>query len=1013
MRRLYKKTGVLCLCAVLFFSALPGNVCAEALEESEEAEIILEAGAEEGLEMSQEQQSEESETEEESEELEVEGEVEGSEEEEFEESKGKDESGESEGEDESGEPEEPESEGAEEGQESEEAETERQEEEPESEEPEEELTGDLQMQLPVIAEEEQVLQADENVMSESILYEEKIELEFIEVAANIEMRAGSIGISLTTPKAGQQNRYEYSGSAQSFTAPADGDYDVYCYGSEGGSTYESRNDGRHKVGSVNCVNGGRGDLRAGRVWLKKGTILSITVAAKGGNSTFHETPDICKDHDVNWEGGIGRSGGATYIVCNGTTILSASGGDAGRMEVYDHPCNGTYTINGTGNRGSMAMNNAGSAAVWQTGQMNTASTGVNAGNGYVLIGVHSVDPGVELSASEKGWTKEDVVITARAVSTGTGLGDAPYCWERDEAGNEIWTGDRTFTVTENGTYTCKIRDTVGNTSQAKIAVTNMDRLAPEAELEADTEEWTNGEVTLTATAEDAAATGAYGESGLVKACYSFEEDESGDPVWVEEAAYVVSQNGTYLCRVRDSAGNITEVSYEVGNIDRLAPETGLVLSTQGWTNQDIVIQVTGDDAQAGGGSGKSGIAENGYAWGIMNADGEIRWEVLDTEGTGPDTDGGADKKSADTGPVWTEKSTYTVTQNGTCLCRVRDRAGNEKETVIRVENIDKLAPVADITASTKEKTDGSVILYMRAEDAAASPKYGSSGIDQYCFILAGKEGGIWKKESSQTVFQNGTYVCKVRDAAGNITELRYMVSNINETGRNSGNNGSSGAGGRGTDEGDGAGDGSSVGKIQADDSASLLVETEQEPDLPDDNRQDQNDFGLSVIFDSVIPVRSTRALDRQADFSTLVSSFRIRKSERPENRKKTDLQEDNRIRINDISLAPDRSCGVRYFDVVIVMFAGGAFFLLLFWMLPAATIYERNDGKYRKKGRKLMLPGRRKIDLRLYFVNTEEDSLMVKLGWFYVKRNHDKKIVYIKPCGSEERDVQRRTMIRR
>lgn len=977
LRKDKKRLGIICLCAAILFSSIPVSVFAQEAEEQQETAEVLEDEPEENEEP---ERTEEEESEASGQETEDSAEEE-------------QETEETEEEDPSEEPEEPEEErkeGTEEAGEPEDEQENPEDETEETEEIEEEAVSKDGEAERAIQKKQEALDGTTPMAAVPAPHAARIELEFIEVAAmDAEARAGSIGISSTAPKAGQQNRYEYTGGAQSFTAPADGYYDIYCYGSEGGSTYESWDKGKHKVGSVNCVNGGRGDMRGGRAWLKKGTVLSITTAAKGGSRTFHETPDYCKDHDVDWAGGIGNSGGATYIVCGGTTILSASGGSAGRMDIRDHPCNGNYTENGTGNRGSMAMNNVGGSVGWQTGQLNATDYGVNTGNGYVLISVHSVDLGVELSASETRWTKEDVVITAKTASTGAGLGDMPYCWERDEAGNEIWTGSSRYTVSQNGTYTCKIRDTAGNTSQAQITVTNMDRLAPEAELEADTEEWTNGDVTLTATAEDAAATGAYGKSGLVKACYSFEEDESGDPVWVEEAAYVVSQNGTYLCRVRDSAGNITEISYEVNNIDRLAPETGVALSTEDWTNQDIIIRVTGDDAQAGEGSGRSGIEEDGYAWGTMDTDGEIRWEVLDPEETGQDTNDGMSKKSADIDPVWTEKSTYTVTQNGTYLCRVRDRAGNEKETTIKVENIDKLAPAAEITASTREKTDGPVILYMRAEDAAASPEYGSSGIDEYCFILTGKEGGTWTKESSQAVSQNGTYVCKVRDAAGNITELRYTVSNINETGGNSGGGGSGGGNSSG-------GNRPSVPVPPAEIPPAAWYEQDS------DSSDHGGDSVVPIAPAPVIPVRQPEDLLTVTGLPVLETEFRL-----PEDlpawtgeRKSSAPEEETERTVTDIPMNPGLSQKkiLRYAAQGAAATSGGViFYFVLFYVIRSAGILAMNmDQEYVYIGRRRLKKRHGMYQVRIdpyLYSKADTEHFQIKPGKGFVRKYEGKMMI--------------------
>ncbi len=707
----------------------------------------------------------------------------------------------------------------------------------------------------------------------------KIELKFTEVAANVEARAGSIGISPTDPKAGQENRYEYTGGIQTFAAPVDGYYDIYCYGSEGGSTYVSWNSGKHQVGSVNCVNGSKGDMRGGRAWLKKGTVLSITAAVKGGSRTFHETPGMCKDHDVDFAGGIGNAGEASYVVCNGMTILSASGGSAGRMDLRDHPCNGTYTENGTGNRGSMVMNSIGGSVGWQTSQLDASSYGVNAGNGYVRIQFHAAMPALELSVSGTEWTKGEVTLTAKATGTGTGLGSTPYCWEKDEHGNDIWTGNNRYMVSQNGTYACKIRDTAGSSTEAWITVTNIDRLAPEIMLAADTKEWTNDKVTLTATARDADATGADGSSGLMQECYSYKEDDQGDPVWTASDTYEVSQNGTYICKVRDRAGNVAEVTYQVTNIDRLAPR-------------------------------------------------------------------------------------------------------------------------AEVTVNTKEETEGSVTLYMKAEDEAASAADGSSGIDSYCYGKKGENSSAWTKENSYEVSQNGTYICKVRDRAGNVTEVSHTVTNIVQLGRGDENDKNDGTGeSESAEEESGRGSGSGESRPPE------PVPPVEIPPVDWYEQEDNSDHGGSVIpivKDPVIPVHQPTDLLTVTDLPVLVTEFRLPEDLPRENgnSKRSDPEEKPERTIVDIpmdqGLLPKRI--MRYAAQGTAATSGGVIiYFVLFYVIRSVGILAMNmDQEYVYIGRRRLKKRRGMYQVRIdayLYSKADTEHFQIKPGRGFVRKYEGKMMI--------------------
>ncbi len=484
----------------------------------------------------------------------------------------------------------------------------------------------------------------------------------------------SIGIVASAPGAGQQNRYEYSGGIQTFVVPQDGYYDICCYGSEGGDTYESYNKGKDKVGSVDCIGGGKGNLRSGRALLRKGTVLTIMTAPRGSSKTFVETEDFCKNHDVNWSVAIGNSGEPSYITCDGTTVISASGGTAGYMNVYAHPCNGDFKMDGNDRAGKMALADRRDKVMWQQGQTEASRYGIQGGNGLVTITVVRLLPSLNIKASTNEWTNRSILLSAEMTDGGAVLPGDYLSWETDESGDDIWTEATSYPAAENGTYTCKVRNTDGDIVRASCEITNIDRLVPDIWLRASERGWTNKDVVLEVVGEDQEGTETDGRSGLPdKAFWWGLTDQTGQTTWKEttmttdgaekteqtegettekenwtqERTVTASQNGTYRCRARDRAGNVREVSCRIGNIDRTPPEVTYHKKQDKWYDGRLQIVLEAKDLQPDGTEG-CGLDEAAYS-----------------------TDGIHFQSRPE---LW-------IDREGACTVWVRDRLGNVSRTV--------------------------------------------------------------------------------------------------------------------------------------------------------------------------------------------------------------------------------------------------------------------------------------------------------------------------------------------
>ncbi|MBR1966543.1 MAG: AIDA repeat-containing protein, partial [Lentisphaeria bacterium] len=159
-----------------------------------------------------------------------------------------------------------------------------------------------------------------------------------------------------------------------------------------------------------------------------------------------------------------------------------------------------------------------------------------------------------------------------------------------------------------------------------------DFTAPDLKIVADKTDWTNTDVVLTASASD----------GLIE----YFDGES----WISGANMTVETNGTYTFRVTDVAGNVTEKTFEVTNIDKVAPTLEITGNAVEWTNKDIILTAVVND----------GTVE------FFN------------------------------GEIWLSGNTFTISENGTYRFKVSDEAGNVTEQEVIVDKIDKIAPTLEI-----------------------------------------------------------------------------------------------------------------------------------------------------------------------------------------------------------------------------------------------------------------------------------------------------------------------------
>ena len=119
-----------------------------------------------------------------------------------------------------------------------------------------------------------------------------------------------------------------------------------------------------------------------------------------------------------------------------------------------------------------------------------------------------------------------------------------------------------------------------------------------------------------------------------------------------------------------------------------------------------------------------------------------------------------------------------ITSNGTWYFWVKDALGNTSSKSYRISNIDKGAPSATLTPSTREYVTSLTLTGVGTDSL--------SGITRYKITnSSNKSVGSWttvsprsKITTTYTVTSNGTYYLHVEDAAGNSAMASYRVTNI-------------------------------------------------------------------------------------------------------------------------------------------------------------------------------------------------------------------------------------------
>lgn len=214
----------------------------------------------------------------------------------------------------------------------------------------------------------------------------------------------------------------------------------------------------------------------------------------------------------------------------------------------------------------------------------------------------------------------------------------------------------------------------------------------------------------------------------------------------------ITSTGNHSFKARDSRGYNWDTTANI-KIDKTAPTGSTSQNPTTPTNGNVTITLDSQDNE-------TGLAKVEYISG-----GTVQSQSIPSI-----------NQSAF---VQTNRSTFTVTQNGTYRFRITDRVGNTREVTHTVGSIDRTPPTTSVSQSPTGWTNQNVTVNWTAN------AQGVSDLDQVRFYDGSSWSG-WTNTSgrtqtfSRTVSSNRTVHFEVRDHAGNVAGRAHTVDNIDK-----------------------------------------------------------------------------------------------------------------------------------------------------------------------------------------------------------------------------------------
>ena len=236
----------------------------------------------------------------------------------------------------------------------------------------------------------------------------------------------------------------------------------------------------------------------------------------------------------------------------------------------------------------------------------------------------AVLPSITVTGNPSSWTKSATLTWKATPGSGTGAGALAFIYTPKGTVTENMTGG-SCTVTKNGVYEFMVMDKFGNSAATEVLVTRIDNEAPKLETLTAADD-KPGTIRLTGVTDDHTAVydqrgniTRYGGSGIRTREYRM----PGESTWTTFTGdrFTVKKNGSYVVRLTDNAGNVSEeYRVEMAGMDTTAPTVSCTVNgtrngTSGWyLDSDVSVKLTFTDMAGTEGGTPSGIQSAAYQW---------------------------------------------------------------------------------------------------------------------------------------------------------------------------------------------------------------------------------------------------------------------------------------------------------------------------------------------------------------------------------------------------------------
>jgi hypothetical protein len=363
-----------------------------------------------------------------------------------------------------------------------------------------------------------------------------------------------------------------------------------------------------------------------------------------------------------------------------------------------------------------------------------------------------------------------------------------------------------YTFTENGSFTFIATDEAGNVSEKTVTITNIDKIPPVITVEEYTTTPTNQNITVSVTTNEGT---------------------------LNQTSYTFTENGSFTFIATDEAGNVTEKTVIITNIDKTLPIVEGVEDQRSYNTNRIIVFDKGQATLNGVPieSGFEVIQEGNYELYVIDEAGNSVTISFIIDKTPPvitvedyiSTPTNQDiTVSVTTNEGTLNQSSYTFTENGSFTFIAIDEAGNISEKTITITNIDKVAPVIVVLPYTTDPTNQDITVTVTTDKGTLNQEsYTFTENGSFTFIVTDEAGNVSENtvtitnidkippvitveeytttptnqnitvsvttnkgtlnQSSYTFTENGSFTFIATDEAGNVTEKTVTITNIDKT----------------------------------------------------------------------------------------------------------------------------------------------------------------------------------------------------------------------------------------